>query len=291
MADAFWKETGHISNDIDTADNWVGDVLPSANDDLYFLNGSVDVTGSLTLAANNVVIGENFTGKIGTSATSVSIDAGAFHITQGSTEIWLEHSGAADAELRIHKAQTTATPESEGVQLSTSGAGAFDPVHLNGAGNVNFEASVRIKNVYNHGVDLYIRATPTDFDNLTTFTTGTSTIYDEPSGTLKSSGGTTNIECTGTIADIDVDGGTVNLKQGADITDLEIFAGKFDATDVQGEARSTITNEVEVHGTGELAIDNEARMVTLTNGYKLNGSGATATPDRGSTVTLALPGV
>ena len=112
--DIVWTN-GSGNNNLGTASNWSGGVVPGAKDKVLFFEGSGSITtGSLT--AKKVYVAPGFGANIGTSSSPVTFTAETVVL------------GTDDAEMNVQLAnntQTFVTNSTNGVKLSGSGTNIF----------------------------------------------------------------------------------------------------------------------------------------------------------------------
>ena len=75
MATKTW--TGDTNKNWNEADNWEPSGVPASADSVYITSTSDDIVGydGSAVALTDLVVGQQFTGKIGTSGTKMQIDA------------------------------------------------------------------------------------------------------------------------------------------------------------------------------------------------------------------------
>ena len=78
MATKTW--TGTTNSNWNEAGNWAPSGVPSSSDSVYITSTSDDIVGydGSAVALADLVVGQQFTGKIGTNGTKMQIDATNF---------------------------------------------------------------------------------------------------------------------------------------------------------------------------------------------------------------------
>ena len=100
--------SGDFSTSVTSYRNWVGGVVPTANDYALFVNTPTNNPTTGTLQASRVYVGKNYKGDIGTSGIPLSIECDEFHNASryALVNANINESASDRCELRVKDTST-----------------------------------------------------------------------------------------------------------------------------------------------------------------------------------------
>lgn len=253
MATKTW--TGTTNSNWNEAGNWSPSGVPASSDSVYITSTSDDIVGynGSAVALADLVVGQQFTGKIGTSGTKMQIDATNF-----------DYSGVGESAYFEGTYTTLTVQNTSTADTALNLSGSSDTITtlriLGGRGTINIASSCNIVTTIEQiGAD----GVTTNIADSTTI--GGSCALTMDSGKLELNQAVPTITVfggeleavldAGTVTTLNQYGGRIRWKPSASctITTLTVYSGLFDSRDSTAPA-FTITNAT-VHENG---IVNEA---------------------------------
>ena len=277
MATKIWlgDDSGN-EGDYGVANNWSPSGVPIAADDVFFVNSSQDVTG--TLDQSGVLLGSftirsNYTGTIGTESAFLQIQTPTADLGSnigsgtpaGSKRLNLDFGSVTAVAIVVTSTATTAADTNrEPLRLLTANAGSTLFV-ISGKVAVADEpsqASTLTSADISDG-DLSLGAGLT----ITTLNiTGGTARLNSAATTINIDGGTVETAGSGAVTTVNVNGGTINSNSTGTITAINARAG---TTDFLGSQQTRTVTTVTLSRGAQLNID--TGVVTLTNDIQLDG--------------------
>ena len=268
MATRVW--TGAVDSTWNTAGNWDTGV-PVSTDDVYIVSGSVDITGydANAVTLGKLVVGNQYTGSIGSSGTKLQISATNF-----------DYSGTG-AGAYFEGTYTTLTVQDTGTNSTALNLyGDSDTITtlrvLGGSGTIVIDsscsfASGAIEQIGADGVTLSIADSTTLTGATLTMDSGIVEM-NQAVPTVTVFGG--ELKATldgGTVTTLNQYGGKVRWKPTAacTLTTLTIYSGLFDCSDSTSSV-FTIQN-CTIHESGQLDERSGIENATYTNPISLGG--------------------
>ena len=278
MATKIWlgDDSGNLG-DYGVAANWSPSGVPIAADDVFFVNSSQDVTG--TLDQSGVLLGSftirsNYTGLTGIDASTFlqiqtpTADLGSnigSGTPAGSKRLNLDFGSVTAVAIVVTSTATTATDTNrEPLRLLTANAGSTLFV-ISGKVAVADEPSQTstLTSADISDGDLSLGAGLT----ITTLNiTGGTARLNSAATTINIDGGTVETAGSGAVTTVNVNGGTINSNSTGTITAINARAG---TTDFLGSQQTRTVTTVTLSRGAQLNID--TGVVTLTNDIQLDG--------------------
>lgn len=247
MATKTW--TGDTNKNWNEADNWEPSGVPASADSVYITSTSDDIVGydGSAVALTDLVVGQQFTGKIGTSGTKMQIDATNLDYSGVGESAYFEGTYAT---LTVQNTSTSTTA----LNLSGSSDTITTLRILGGRGTINIASSCNIVTTIEQiGAD----GVTTNIADSTTIGGSCSLTMDSGKFELNQAVPTITVfggdlEATldtGTVTTLDMYGGRVrwNPTEACTITTLTVYDGLFDSRD-STSATFTVTNTTLFNG-------------------------------------------
>ena len=264
MADSIWTD-GAGTGDLNTAGNWNGGV-PGAGDNAYFVAmQSASVTASLAdltaLLLGDVVIGEGYSGAIGSTGSPLTLSAGQI-IHRGSGHLYFENGSTSDTSDVIID-----TPSG----MATIGAATAKNERI----AILRAAQATLTSTLTGLDDLFVANAPVTIQGSNTIVdadvaTGAIVNCLAPITNLRMSGGSWTQNAAGSaIANMYIGtGATVTYNSTSTITLAVVYPGG--TLNMQGDARPKTITTARVFPGGRILMD--GIPVTITNGGSLKGA-------------------
>ncbi len=271
MATITWLDA---SSDWGSTSNWSTGSVPVTGDEVIIASGSKDITTNVDQNAVTLValrVGENYTGKIGTQAAPLKINAtdvsfagqGSSNYIRGEYVTVTVLDGAATSTmLDIFGAATSGTISSNGITTLRV---------MGGRGTVNVQDGT-VTTLEVIGANSAKITLASAVDNLANVTMDGGTVETSAAIGTKAIclGGTLKIAGTATVAELECyDGGSVKYNTSGTLTTLDQFGGTFSALD-NNASSFTITNSTVYEG-ATIRLDNSLQNVNLANPMLVQG--------------------
>jgi len=271
MATRTW--VGTTDGDWGTASNWAETTIPISGDDVYIVSGSVDIDGSdqSGVTLDRLVVGTQYTGSIGTSATKLQISATDFDYASNGKTTYIEGTYVT---LTV---QNTST-DSNALNIYGSSDTITKLRILGGRGGINIDSTCSlgsssiIEQIGASGVTTNI-ADGTTIDATCKLTMDSGKLeLNEAVATITVFGGELVATLdSGTVTDLDLFGGRVrwNPTASCTISTLSVYGGLFDSRDSIAPT-FTITNTV-LHESGTIDERSGIENAVWTNAISMEG--------------------
>ena len=283
MATKTW--TGTTNSNWNEAGNWSPAGVPSSSDAVYITSTSDDIVGydGSAVALADLVVGQQFTGKIGTNGTKMQIDATNFDYSGVGESAYFEGTYATLTVQNTSTADTALNLSGDSDTITTLRI-------LGGRGTINIASSCNIVTTIEQiGAD---GVTTNIADNTTI---GGSCALTMDSGKLELNQAVPTITVfggeleavldAGTVTTLNQYGGRIRWKPSASctITTLTVYSGLFDSRDSTAPA-FTVTNAT-VHENGIVDERSGLQNATWTNPIAMEGGEVKYDVGREITVT------
>tara|TARA_Y100000593_G_C4280748_1_gene322627 strand:+ start:505 stop:1362 length:858 start_codon:yes stop_codon:yes gene_type:complete len=284
MAVREWQD---VDGDWTNTANWSDATVPVTDDDVVIGSGTQDITTNIdqnTVSLASLKVGENYTGKIGTSSSKLIINATDFNFSGMGTSNYVK--GEFVTVTVIDGATSTTMLDIEGYDGSTpiDTDGITTLRVLGGRGTVNISAGA-LAAIEMIGATRATVTVESDVTALATIVIDSGDVETATNIATKATcyGGTLTVTGSATAAEIELyDGGSVDYNSSGTITTLDVFGGTFSLLD-NTAASVTITNSTMYEGS-TLRLDNALQNVTLANPMTVQGGDLRLPP--GSQITL-----
>jgi hypothetical protein len=282
MADKIWIGTDGVWT---TAGNWSPSGVPASSDDVYIVSGSDDITGSdqSAVTLGRLVVGQQFTGSIGTNGTKLQINATNFDYSGTGPSTYIEGTFAT---LTVQNTSTEATA----LNLSGDSDTITTLRILGGRGTINVASSCNIvttiEQIGAEGVTTNIADSTTIGGSCTLTMDSGKFELNQAVPTITIFGGELEaILDTGTVTTLEQYGGRVRWKPTASctLTTLTLYSGLFDSRDSTAP-EFTVTNTT-VHENGVIDERSGLENATWTNPIAMEGGEVRY--DSGRSVTIS----
>ncbi len=284
MATREWQD---VDGDWTNTANWSDATVPVTDDDVVIGSGTQDITTNIDqngVSLASLKVGENYTGKIGTSGTKLIINATEFTFSGMGTANYIK--GEFVTVTIIDGASSTTMLDIEGydgsVPIDTGGITTLRVLGGRGTTNISAGALAAIEAI---GATRSTVTVESDVTALATIVIDAGEVETATNIATKATclGGTLTVTGAATAAEIEIyDGASVDYNSSGTITTLESFGGTFSLLD-NTESSVTITNSTMYEGS-TLRLDNALQNVTLANPMTIQGGDLRLPP--GSEITL-----
>lgn len=168
MANRYWLG---VSGDWTATANWSttrygagGSAAPTSSDDVYILDGDIDITSNITaVAAQSIRIGGNFSASIGGSGTAMTVNTAACPITIENVATGKTIAIGADAAVTISGIVRIRSTGGGTVTLASGAAGVITTVRCGRQGRVIVSSSAAVTNLYSGGIRITAEPSSTAF--------------------------------------------------------------------------------------------------------------------------------
>ena len=285
MATRTWLD---VSGDWEATANWSDATVPVTDDDVVIGSGTQDITTNVdqnTVTLASLRIGDNYTGKIGTSSAPLKIN---------SVDVSFAGQGSANYIRGEYVTVTVTDGAATPTMLDIFGAATSTPITSNGIttlrvlggrGTINIQDGT-LTTLEMIGASSTKITLASAVDNLANITMDGGTLETRTNIGTKAIvlGGTLKVLSTATAGEIECyDGGDVKYNTSGTLTTLEMYGGTFSLLD-NTAATVAITNSTMYEG-AIIRLDNSLQNVNLSNPMTIQGGEVRFPP--GSTITVA----
>jgi hypothetical protein len=145
-----------VSGDWTATANWAltrggagGELAPDADDNVYVLDGAIDITTNLTgVTALTIKVGGDFQGNIGAAGTALTVSTTSCVITVETVGRQFVNLGASTTVATVN---VNSTGQQGRVTLAT---GTFTDVNCGASGRVDVGGSCVVTNLYSAGIQI-----------------------------------------------------------------------------------------------------------------------------------------
>ena len=242
--------TGTTNSNWNEAGNWSPSGVPASTDSVYITSTSDDIVGydGSAVALTDLVVGQQFTGKIGTSGTKMQIDATNF-----------DYSGLGDSAYFEGTYTTLTVQNTSTSDTALNLSGDSDTITtlriLGGRGTINIASSCNIvttiEQIGADGVTLNIADSTTIGGSCALTMDSGKLELNQAVPTITVFGGELEaVLDTGTVTTLDQYGGRIRWKPSASctITTLTVYSGLFDSRDSTSPTFTVTTTTVHEDG-------------------------------------------
>ena len=278
MASKIWVGTS-TPGDWSVAANWTPSGVPVNGDDVFFNDGSQNVTAGLdqsAVALTSLRIGSSYTGNVASSAAYLQIGATTFTFESGGQECWVQGAlttvnvvgGISSANMLQLKGDggTLRAIGGSGTVTMASASTTLDELEVFGAPSITVTIPSGVTSLDNVQVDSGVISIGAAIGTKLTVIDGIVKITD-----------------SATVVLADVNGGVLDYKSSGTLTTLNIFAGKF--TLENNVATSVTVSNATMYEGSTVNLQNGLDNVTMSAGMIRHGGAYF--PPRGKIVTFA----